>query len=257
MGRQFLLLTVALAIGLALSGRDDDPKGGDAVIAEPEKYDPDALSGQVLPFQVVSAIRNFGFGKDNLMAQISISVEGGGPSDWMATGIYVAEHSIVNGAKRSEVEVITPNPWADWPPMHAKWLARVDCDPDAAIPGGWNWFIESASTAGTIADIDFDIIVDDQIGILSDKVGNPDNLGDRAVAAARKIIIKKYNLPKNWHDRDLDLGLTGRVYARTSLRISSAEGGKNSLTQLLTCLRRDDGAVLKGCRRLRPAPSPG
>ena len=90
-------LSTALALILGLTTCDD--RSGDAVISDPIKYDPDAQTGQVLPFKVVSAIRNFGFGEDHLAAQISISVEGGRPSDWMATGIFVAEHSIVNGVR--------------------------------------------------------------------------------------------------------------------------------------------------------------
>lgn len=237
----------------ALFGGCDARDSADVTVPEPEKYDGDALTGHVLPFKIISAIRNFGFAAEQMPAQVSVSVEGGAPADWMATGIYVAEHSIINGAKRSQVEVITPNPWDDWPPMHAKWLARVDCDPDPASPGGWNWFIETAATAGTVADIDFDIAVDDQIGKLSGKLANPDELGDRATAMARKIIIKKYSLPKNWQDRDLNLGLTGKMYARAGVRISSREGVEQSLEKLLSCLHQDEGAIFKGCHRPKPS----
>ena len=64
----------------------------------PVALDADAVQGHVLPFKIISAIRNFGFKEGMIPAQISVSVEGGGPADWAATAIYIAEHSIVNSA---------------------------------------------------------------------------------------------------------------------------------------------------------------
>jgi hypothetical protein len=61
-------------------------------------------------------------------AQVSISVEGGTQSDWVATAANVAEQSSVNNVTFSTVEVYVPNPWGDFRRLHQRrwpWLTIV------------------------------------------------------------------------------------------------------------------------------------
>src|SRR5690349_19625560 len=98
------LLATALVLGLgvygvgALLGNETPPSASSAPTPFPVRLDADAVQGHVLPFNIISAIRNFGFKEGMIPAQTSVSVEGGEPSDWMATAIYIAEHEIGNGA---------------------------------------------------------------------------------------------------------------------------------------------------------------
>src|SRR4051794_1293426 len=64
-----------------------------SVAAEIITPDSDAVAGRALPFNIIGAIRNFGFQGGLVAAQISVSVDGGVPADWTATAIYIAEHS--------------------------------------------------------------------------------------------------------------------------------------------------------------------
>lgn len=189
----------------------------------PVALDADAVQGHVLPFKIISAIRNFGFKEGMIPAQISVSVEGGGPADWAATAIYIAEHSIVNGAFYSVVEVYVPNPWGDMPPQQYKKLAQVFYAPDPAhSPWGKDdtWTILPAAKAGTLADIEFDKLGGD---LLSDKIGDPDRRAKIADAQARRIVINKYHLSSKWQPTE-GLGLTGASFRRSHVDVLSRAG---------------------------------
>ena len=164
------------------------------------------ISGKVLSFKVIGAIRNHGFKDGMVGADVSVSVEGGKPGDWLATAAYVAEHAIVADTTFSEVSVFVPNPWADFPPQRVKLLAKAYCAPiPSRSPWSGKWTLIGAQHAATPADVEFDKLSNDLIED-PDKVPDPNKRLERAEAAARRTVIKKYRLPASWKPND-NLGL--------------------------------------------------
>lgn len=207
-------------------------------------------AGRVMPFSVIRAIRNYGF-KDGLVsAQVSIGVEGGTPSDWMATAVYVAEQSIINDVTFSQVEVYVPTLWADFPPTHSKMIGKAyyaGPDPRKSPWPNEQWAIFSASRAATLPEIEFDELTSLLIEKLSSRIHDADLLGKKAEEEARKLLIQKYGLPRSWQPRD-NGGLNGPQATRTQIRITSTEGVEASIAALRKCLSRNDTAALfRGC----------
>lgn len=206
-----------------------------------------AIKGYVLPFTIILAIRNYGFPQDILPAQVAVSVDGGTPADWMATGIYIAEHSIRNRAVAANVEVYVKNPWGDMPPTRNKQLANIFYSPDpkhSPWGEGDSWTIMPAAKAGTMADIEFDKLSAD---LISDDISDPEKQLAVAVAQARRITIKKYGLRPDWRVGK-GLGLTGEVFRRDQVDVLAGTDVDNSLNSLIQCLSSNDGVdIYKGC----------
>jgi len=202
------------------------------------------ISGKVLPFKVIRAIRNHGYVDKMVEAYVSISVDGGTPGDWMATAVYVAQHSIVRDVTFSKVDVLVANPWADFPPLHSKWLAEVYYAPNPSrSPWKEQWSIFSADRAGTLADIEFDKLSDELI----DETPDPDLRQKKADTAAKKIVVQKYSLPKDWQSAR-DLGLNGQYHDHDHIHISPVSGIDASISALMDCLNTDKGnALITGC----------
>jgi hypothetical protein len=206
------------------------------------------ISGNVLPFKVIGAIRNHGYKDGIVAADVSVSVEGGGPGDWLATAAYLAEHSIVAGVTFATVSVFVPNPWTDFPPQRVKLLAKVYYAPDPSrSPWTEKWTIIGAQHAATPADVEFDELSNDLIED-PDKVPDPDKRLQRAEAAARRAVIQKYRLPASWKPTD-NLGLDGQQHDRDHLHITGPGQGDDSLAALNECLTsRTGNGIFQGCR---------
>jgi hypothetical protein len=226
---------------------DNNPPLATAASTSPSpeavRADLDAVEGRVLPFVIIGAIRNFGL--KEVEAQISVSVEGGTPNDWMATAVYIAEHSIVNGAIYSQVDVYVPNPWGDNPPTDHKTLAKVYYAPNPSrSPWDEPWSIFVADRAGTLADIEYDKLGND---LLSNAVSDPDERVEKADAEARRRVIWKYNLSQSWEPTK-GLGISGVEYGRGHIRIDGTAGVEESMSALAACLSSDRGTIFKGCQ---------
>jgi hypothetical protein len=209
------------------------------------------ITGRALPFQVIMAVRNHGFGADRAEAAIAISVDSGGPGDWLATAIYVAEHSLVRDAVSAKVQVFVPNPWGDDSPAGHKMLATVYYDPTVARTAPKEeWLIVGAQRAGTPADIEYDRLSSDLIED-PDKVPDPDLRMQRAEAAAKKIVMRKYRLPADWHPTE-KLGLDGQPHDRNHIRVLSPDVLDKSTATLVECLTSNRGSWLfQGCMPVR------
>lgn len=255
MGKKLPILAAAVVLGgYAISNMGGTeavpvaiPAAAPVAPVAPVTLDADAVQGHVLPFKIITAIRNFGFPKAEILAQISVSVEGGNPADWMATGIYIAEHSIVNGAAYSVTEVYVQNPWGELPPTRFKKLAQVYYSPDPSH-SPWNefgpWSIFTAAKAGTLADIEFDKLGND---LLSDKISDPDKRMATADAQARRSVIQKYKLSAKWKPTE-GLGLTGTVYYRGHVDVVAGPDIYVSMQELASCLTSNGGnPIFKGC----------
>ncbi len=207
------------------------------------------VSGKLLPFAIIGAIRNHGFVGGMVEADVSISVDGGEPGDWMATAVYVAEHSIVRDVTFATVSAYVPNPWGDQPPQQYKLLAKVYYAPDPTrSPWKEKWTILGASRAGTMADIEYDKLSND----LMDDTPDPNLRLEKAAAAAKKAVIRKYGLPKNWVPTD-NLGLHGQVHDRDHIRLGDAGQIDASMPALAECLTLNRGSALfGGCISQRP-----
>lgn len=206
------------------------------------------IAGQVLPFKIIRALRNHEFVAGMVEAQVSVSVEGGTPGDWVATAIYVAEHSMVRDVTFVEAEVYVPNPWADFPPQHSKLLAKVYYGPDPArSPWKEPWGIFAAKHAGSLAEIEYDVLANDLIDDPA-KTPNPIERLQKAEQAAKREVIAKYGLSKTWEPRD-DVGLDGQGHDREHIRITDGGGLEPSLTALRACLTTNQPSPLvSGCK---------
>ena len=209
------------------------------------------VTGRVLPFQIISAVRNHAYKDDMVEAAVSVSVEGGKPEDWIATAVYVAEHSLVADATFNTTEVYFPNPWGDMPPQHVKLLAKAYYAPNPTrSPWQEKWAIIAADRPPTLPDVEYDKLSNDLIED-PNKVPNPEKRLDRAAAAARKAVIAKYGLPRSWQPTT-DLGLDGQEHDGDHVHVEGADSEEvtESLTRLDKCLNSDAGNVfLMGCPR--------
>ncbi len=199
-------------------------------------------TGRVMPFKILCAIRNPFFQNNMVAAQISITVEGGTPIDWMATGIYVAENSIINGVTFSEVEVYVPSPWGDQPPTLSKQLANVYYAPDPAhSPWKERWQITAADHAGTLADIEYQKLQNDLIEKYAGQYSDPDVLTKKVDAEAKKIVTHKYRLTPKWKP-DMNLGLKGKLHDRAEINVVSLGKDQYPLSLMAKCLRNPPAA---------------
>jgi hypothetical protein len=200
--------------------------------------------GNVLPFTVIRAIRNYAFKDGMVEAAVSISLKGGEPADWMATAVYVAEHSVVRDVTFVTVEVFVPNPWDDFPPQGHKILAKVYYAPNPArSPWKQQWSIFSATKAATLADIEYDKLSNDLI----DDTPDPDLRMRKAENAAKRVVVQKYSLPGTWKPAD-DLGLDGHQHDREHVHIAPMSGIDSSMSVLQDCLTKNSGSSLfRGC----------
>jgi hypothetical protein len=148
--------------------------------------------------------------------------------------------------------VIVPNPWADFPPQRMKKLAVVIYDPDKQLAAA-DWFITGAEHAATLADIEYDLLGDK---LQDGTVVDPAQREEKADNAARKIVIRKYGLPKDWvsaADRIGYLGITGTPHDREHIHIAVPDGTESSMANLHRCLTTNISGtpLLQGCMPTR------
>ena len=207
--------------------------------------------GAVLPFKIIAAVRNSAYQNDMVEAHVVISVEGGNPMDWIATGVYVAEHSIVGNVTFATVGVFIPNPWGDDVPQEATQLAKVYYAPNPS-ESPWKdvWYYTAATTASSQADIEFDRLSSD---LLDANIQDPDVRQDHADAAAKRIVVKKYHLPRNWQPRTEFLMDDERPDRQHLHVLDTAPGVADSMSALAKCLTSDEGSsISQGCQDTSP-----
>jgi hypothetical protein len=231
--RGVLGIELAFGIGTAmLSGQHQSAIAGTAPVTPVEvTLDADAVPGRVLSFGVIRALRNLSF-KEGVLADITVSVNGGTQADWMATAAYIAERSIVNGVTHSNVEVFVNSPWGDKPPTLYKKLADARYSPVLKEP----WKIYAYQHAGTLADIEYYDLSSES------RAANP-------YVEARKVVIRKYKLSANWQPT-ANLGVVGPDYGREHTRIVGVDADVDTSMSIVTgCLSMDEGNhhPLQGC----------
>jgi hypothetical protein len=203
--------------------------------------------GRVLPFKIIVAERNSAYQNNMVAADVAISVDGGQPMDWVATGVYVAEHSIVRDVTFATVGVFITNPWGDDPPQEATQLAKIYYAPDPSqSPWKDKWSYIGATAASSLADVEFDRLSND---LLDANVADPEVRQNRADAAAKRIVIKKYKLPKTWEPREEFL-MNDEEPDRDHLHVVVPDDTAvaTSMAALSQCLTSDDGnALIRGC----------
>lgn len=220
------------------------------------------VTGRVLPFKVLDAVRNRAFQNGMVGAMSAVAVNGGTKQDWAATAAYVARHSIVKDVTFAKVEVFVDSPWGDKPPQWAKRLATAYYGPR---PGKTPWNkpfdLTVAEKAGSLPDIEWSeleaVALDRQ-----SKVTDPDRKMQLADAEASTIVIRKYHLPSNW--RPAAMGSVGdgageSIDGRRVQIVETAEGAV-SLLQLTGCLNQESDLIITGCAydgAAYPAPKLG
>ena len=214
---------------------------------------PKTYTGKVLPFEIITAIRNYGITKGGILpAQVAISVEGGTQADWLATAAYVAEKSIINDVTFSEVDIFVPNPWGDKAPQGKKRLAKAyysGPDPSRSAWPDQQWLIMAQGHAPTLADVEFDVLADKLLG--EEPPSDDDSASDAADAKATRLLIRKYHLPKTWKP-DEHLGAMDpqavQITDRSQIKISDSDDAEASIEKLRNCLSSDEGQLWRGCQ---------
>ena len=203
------------------------------------------ISGNVLPFKVIRALRSHLYVNGMVSADVSVSVTGGTPGDWLATAVYIAEHSIISDVTFSTASVFVENPWNDAPPQMVKILAKAYYAPDPSMsPWKDKWGILGANHEATIEDVEYD-------KLSNDLIESPDVQPDasirleKAAADARRVVIRKYKLPTTWQPTS-DLGIDGQEHDREHIHIGSSNVD-DSMSALQQCLTADDGRPVSGC----------
>jgi hypothetical protein len=205
------------------------------------------ISGQALPFKIIHAFRNNAFKNDMVGADVSVSVEGGTPGDWLATAVFIAEHAMIADVTFAKVSVFASNPWGDSSPQHVKLLAKAYYAPNPA-PIGWDkpWLLNAATIAPTPAEIEYDRLSNDLIAD-PEKVVDPTDRLNQAESAARRIVIQKYRLRADWSPRDT-LGLDGQDHDRDHVKVTELPELNNSTAALVQCLKSNLGSgFYQGC----------
>jgi len=83
-------------------------------------------------------------------------------------------------------------------------------------------------------------------------VPDPNKRLERAEAAARRTVIKKYRLPASWKPND-NLGLDGQEHDRSHLHVTGPSQEDDSMAALNECLTSSSGNWFpQGCMPDRP-----
>jgi hypothetical protein len=220
--------------------------------AEPEPpivYTDQSISGKVLPFKVVRAIRNYGYQRGMIEAAVSIAVDPAmaAKGDWYATTAFAAEKSFIRDVTFVQVEVIINNPWGDMPPLLHKKLVTAYFSP---IPGmsPWNdrWSFIGVDKAASLTNIAFDVLSNDLMGKYQDRISDPEKLLKKAEDEARRSVIRIYHLSSKWQP-DLLWDPGSEVKGRGYVHVMETPEGDYSATALTHCLNADEGGIFRGC----------
>jgi hypothetical protein len=158
---------------------------------------------------------------------VTVSIESGGPGDWLATGLYFAEQAAVGDSGGIYVDVIRTNPWGAAVPMQYKWLARVAYDPKK--PPSEQWIMLAARVMPTIPDIEADQLISEMYD------SNRRRRGESPEAAARRVVIEKYGLPRTWQLTQ-NLGIRAVDVPRSEIRVTVPSG--IDLFRMRNCLSK-------------------
>lgn len=214
------------------------------------RADAPLISGNVLPFTLIQATRNVGM-KSGPDAYVSVMVNGGSRGDWAATAAYLGQAIMNSDAETGKVDVSIDNPWGDRSPTEYKTLASV--------------FINKHPHPEDIGS-GFDVLLADKIAPMSlieaDEYENelaetlPSQVSDAELSKlearndkkAKAYIIKKYKLPKSWHEPTINpYGLVGDSISGERVQIDGISPQVDK-QQIIKCLHSNEGAPLvKGC----------
>lgn len=205
--------------------------------------------GKALPFEIIAAIRNYGF-KNGPAAQVAISVEGGTQADWLATAAHVAEQSIVGDVTFAEIDVFVPSPWGDRPPQRVKRLVKAyfaGPDPSKSPWPDRPWDFFAASHAPSLAEVEYNEL-DASLASAPDASDEAEARRERKM---RAMIVRKYHLPASWKpDEHLgSLDLESVQTTREHIVVGDKTAAARSIAALKACLAEEDGSgVFKGCQ---------
>ncbi|GCE85166.1 hypothetical protein [Komagataeibacter diospyri] len=208
------------------------------------------LSGRVLPFKIVQAVRNYSF-KDGPQAQISVMVDGGEKADWAATGASIARVAMRDGVTSATVRVVRDNPWVDMPPTEYKSLADVYVDPnikDGKSNSGFD--VVLANEMAPVSLIEYDEL-DNELSTSTPTSASDterDKKSQSDADRARRYVIKKYKLPAKWSIPEINpYGTTGDAIDGNRIAAVAIDDDQD-LARIQQCMTSDDGTpILKGC----------
>jgi hypothetical protein len=148
---------------------------------------------------------------------VTAAVETGGPADWLATAIYLAEQVMVGDHGRITVSIFRENPWGHQTPTQHKTLAKVGFVPDERK---WSpdtkWTMAVAQRMPSVIDIETDIVTAELYD--PDLRPHPKRPGESPEAAARRLMIQKHSLPSTWKP-PADLGTRGVHLQQDQIRV--------------------------------------
>lgn len=214
---------------------------------------PLVFSGNVLPFTIIEAVRNY-TNPSVPDAQISVMIEDGGRmEDWAATAAYLARLATKNGAVTGKVRIFLNNPWGDRAPTEYKNLADAyfDLRPEGERVGsGFDVFPATEIAPWPL------MVYDEYVNELADAI--PTGLSDNALErlnkkqeeVARKFVVNRYHLPSSWQYQPKSTymlsqdSIDGRRIGITTIE------NKNDVNSAEACLQSDNGTdLVRGCIR--------
>ena len=207
--------------------------------------------GNVLPFEIITAIRNYGF-KDGPAAMVSVSVDGGNTGDWLATATYVAEQSIVGDVTFATVDVFVKSPWGDLPPQGVKRLAKAyfsGPDPSKSPWPDEPWSLTAAGHAPSLPDVEY-VELQEKLTSQSDPGNESDEAEARREEKGRVMIVRKYHLPASWkpdeHLGSLDFETVQAT--REQITVVDTQAAAASIAGLKDCLSQSGTTLFRGCQ---------
>lgn len=225
--------------------------------AEPEKTDNAAAEKtDALPFNIEEVYFSDLFKNNLKLARVGVGVTGGTPEEWAATSIAIAEKVASFGADSAKVSV-RRNEIRQKHGIGYREVARAYYSPDPARSAfddkngqeSWKIYVADKNRLGTQMDAN---IHDDYLDLkdsMLEKDGS--DAGSEAIAEkAEAVILKKYNLPKDWHEpvQNIVFRDNSKEYQtdRKSITVD-ASAASGSLGALSECMNGKMIYQLRGC----------
>jgi hypothetical protein len=156
---------------------------------------------KALPFKIETVVMDDSYKDDLKRGSVNVEVSGGTRDEWVATGIAIAKKVATLGADSIDVTINRD----DFHDVHLRdiyqvrqyqTLATVSYSPNKNHAIWPHDFISLADRKATLPEIAANTEFEDIRGKLS--AGNAGMDYDKATKKAEAIVIKKYNLPKDW-----------------------------------------------------------
>ncbi|MFS8368243.1 hypothetical protein ACJRO0_12210 [Acetobacter oryzifermentans] len=222
-------------------------------VAPQHEGEPLIFSGNILPFTIIEAVRNY-TNPSVPDAQISVMIEESGHmEDWAATAAYLVRLAEKNGAITGKVRVFLNNPWGDRSPTEYKNLADAyfDLRPEGERVGsGFDVFVAQEIAPKPL--IAYDEYVNELAGAIPTGLSNEalDRLNKKQEEMARQFVVNRYQLPSSWQYQSKNTYMLSQDSIDGKHIGIVAIESKNDVNNMQDCLQSNNGTdLVRGCIR--------